>query len=910
MQETEYKFGSEWIRCDLHVHTPESLVNTNYGGAGNEPWEEFIADLENLPEDFKLLGINDYLFLDGYKKVQEYKKQGRLKNIDSIIPVIELRLAQFASSSGKWQEVNYHVVFSDELSAEDIETQFIGGLMADFQLSDSYAYLKERFSAAPTYKSLTELGKLIIDAAPEDKRKDFSAPLIEGFNNLVFERNVIEKLLQKSVFNNKTLTAIGKTEWDKLQWNDHSIASKKHTIQSVDFLFVSSENASAATNAWQKLKDQNVNDRLIDCSDSHYHSWSSNKDRLGNSFSWIRAKPSFEGIRQALYEYPARVRFSDAKPNEPVQRLDNFKASLPNDIYLKEEKFCFSGDYEFNFNPCFTCIIGGRGSGKSTLLQMVAKSYGASITNDIWDQTLGSLSSDGGPLQVTDFFETKGTAYSSEIEYIHQNAVEAFAQDTSKLKTAINNRVKKRVDKTEYEEIKEDLKSSHELSNEEINKVKETISLQKEKDSLSSQIKEKRSLIETVSDEKYREKQNKLDKSQQHEKELKKAYDKTSDALSGLKECQDRLDEVTSLENNPLASPAEAAKKYLEEAISELSKKEPWQRSNEQLKAAKDDATHAQHEIQKIFQDKGLDPESVTDVQTASSEIGPLEDRLSEIDGILGSFNEEDDPKRLCAENAKRLECYLDSVLESMVKELASSSDQVSDLQIVSERARSKAHEDWVQWLIEEIRKSNKEERVQEAKITEIFATIPLKDDLVWSDIDSALTSSSAQKASTQIREFLKDPSVFKIAQIKWNSLQTDVENYRSYRLLYNGRNIEDLSFGQRCTAVLVFLLKMGNTPVIIDEPEAHLDSLLIAKYLVELIKEKKQYRQIIFATHNANFVINGDADLIHHLEVDESGTTKVESFSIEDTENRQRLLGLEGGDRAFRLRATRYHTY
>ena len=39
-----------------------------------EDWNEYITALEQLPSDIKVLGINDYLFIDGYKKVKEYKK--------------------------------------------------------------------------------------------------------------------------------------------------------------------------------------------------------------------------------------------------------------------------------------------------------------------------------------------------------------------------------------------------------------------------------------------------------------------------------------------------------------------------------------------------------------------------------------------------------------------------------------------------------------------------------------------------------------------------------------------------------------------------------------------------------------------------------------------------------------------
>ena len=99
----------------------------------------------------------------------------------------------------------------------------------------------------------------------------------------------------------------------------------------------------------------------------------------------------------------------------------------------------------------------------------------------------------------------------------------------------------------------------------------------------------------------------------------------------------------------------------------------------------------------------------------------------------------------------------------------------------------------------------------------------------------------------------------------------------------------------------------LGNMPIVIDEPEAHLDSALIADLLVSLIKDRKGDRQIIFATHNANFVVNGDSELIHVLSLDGSDPTVVTSVSLEDREHRSDILQLEGGARAFRAREERY---
>ncbi len=88
-----YQRGSLWSKWDLHVHTPATLANNSYGGSTDAAWERFFSDIEALPEEFKVIGINDYLFLDGYRKVLEGKAQGRMRNIEMLLPVVELRLS-------------------------------------------------------------------------------------------------------------------------------------------------------------------------------------------------------------------------------------------------------------------------------------------------------------------------------------------------------------------------------------------------------------------------------------------------------------------------------------------------------------------------------------------------------------------------------------------------------------------------------------------------------------------------------------------------------------------------------------------------------------------------------------------------------------------------------------------------
>lgn len=56
-------------------------MNHYPGGDTAAGWEAFLKDLEALPPDIQVLGINDYLFLDGYERVLEARNAGRLKNI-------------------------------------------------------------------------------------------------------------------------------------------------------------------------------------------------------------------------------------------------------------------------------------------------------------------------------------------------------------------------------------------------------------------------------------------------------------------------------------------------------------------------------------------------------------------------------------------------------------------------------------------------------------------------------------------------------------------------------------------------------------------------------------------------------------------------------------------------------------
>ncbi|HTN39059.1 MAG TPA: hypothetical protein VL053_18400, partial [Arachidicoccus sp.] len=176
--ENTFPKGAEWRKWDLHVHTPNSLVHHFKGETINLQWEQFITDLESLPEEFKVIGINDYLFIDGYRKILEYRKKGRLQNINTILPVVEFRIRKFAGHKD-FKRVNFHVIFSDKLTPDIIQNQFLNGLFGKYQLSPELSS-NIQWSGIITPDSLSDLGKAIKDSVSPELRLKYGTDLEEG----------------------------------------------------------------------------------------------------------------------------------------------------------------------------------------------------------------------------------------------------------------------------------------------------------------------------------------------------------------------------------------------------------------------------------------------------------------------------------------------------------------------------------------------------------------------------------------------------------------------------------------------------------------------------------------------------------------------------------------------------------
>ena len=198
---------------------------------------------------------------------------------------------------------------------------------------------------------------------------------------------------------------------------------------------------------------------------------------------------------------------------------------------------------------------------------------------------------------------------------------------------------------------------------------------------------------------------------------------------------------------------------------------------------------------------------------------------------------------------------------------------------------------------------------------------------LARAELLAALATGDAAKATTALLIFVKDHEKALQAHMPENAefrawarsisdwLYSTDHITVGYGLQYDGVDIEQLSPGTRGIVLLLLYLAIDaedDRPLIIDQPEENLDPQSIYQELVHRFRDAKKRRQIVIVTHNANLVVNTDADQVIVAQCgphrpDQLPLITYESGSLENPLIRQHVCDiLEGGERAFKERAKR----
>ncbi|HEX8974827.1 MAG TPA: AAA family ATPase [Patescibacteria group bacterium] len=888
-KDQKINIGSEWRKWDLHVHSPAS-----FGFSGT--LEEFESQIKNSCCD--VIGINDYFSVAGYKELKEKIDNGTLDIGDrKILPVVEFRMTESVQNKNTTTNgvthFNFHIIFDDSIKVEDVEN-LIKGLMSNgTAISSEYDDKNKLQEKKISFEDLLE--KLNGDEKFKDKYL-----LWLPYD----EYGGIDEIDPKS------------DGWIKENYIKRAAILGSSRQKQIDFFLWKSDLKKDGTVKFSQEQFQEwflCKKPCIKGSDSHSQDYPIGKLRDKNSnpiekYCWIKADKTFEGLKQIVYEPETRVNIGEEKPKQPINVINSISLQIDEKAKVGSDKFCFAGKNDtHNLSPYFNCFIGGRGSGKSTLLNFLGlHSNDPKSSDEFWKKLSPSfIPSDGKT------FSFQGTEI---FEFLAQSEIETFAKDKARFTQAIYDRANSYAgnilekNELEIETLKDGL-----------DEVKDAISglkvLEMQK---SAKEKEKRALeksVKVLSSKQYTDLVSQITDKSKELQDLEEWKNFISDFKSSLVEfiSENKLDpkELMSPNKTEYENAYTLSMEKIKEAL-EILKGKKFENEKKQEVSIKKTISDLENKAQALIEKAGYTPESVEQIKSAPQKIIVLD---RDIKNLITKIESKNKVIATYAETVEKMkagkkdyEAKISEILKPLQEALKNQFEENQgkdikqiyleyffDEQAAWESLASEFYEHFYQEYHDSERKKEVCDFIIEKK--QFFLS-----DTMGSILGLIRSEDENKKYIKFIAEVFASSQNFQIFQTIRGKHLHDVKTNKVVRVKYDDKDIEHASFGQRCTAVVVILLLFGNNPLIIDEPEAHLDSSLIANYLVPLLKKKKSDRQIIFATHNANFVINGDAEKIFILK-NNSGVTEIIETTIEDVDNREELLKLEGGKEAFEKR-------
>jgi len=146
------------------------------------------------------------------------------------------------------------------------------------------------------------------------------------------------------------------------------------------------------------------------------------------------------------------------------------------------------------------------------------------------------------------------------------------------------------------------------------------------------------------------------------------------------------------------------------------------------------------------------------------------------------------------------------------------------------------------------------------------------------------------------------------LLSIPFDRIPTDIPQIEYLKEDQHYYPLNQLSVGQKCTALLLIALSEGSMPIVVDQPEDALDVATIYYDVVSRLRNRKESRQFILTTHNANIAVTSDSDKYHVLKATESRGEIVCCGAIDLDNVRSAVIDhLEGGTGPYTLRGKKY---
>lgn len=900
--------GSVWRKWDLHVHTPASFHwNEGINLAKRTP-EDRDKVLDQLIEkavasDVAVFGIMDYWTFDGYLAIRDRLAARKLTIQKAVFPGMELRIEAPVDF-----RLNIQVVLSDALTKQQLQ---------DFKAALRIGAINRALSdeSLVAFARTLDPSKAKVHGFEEADLKDEGKLLQLGSMTALVTRESLREAIKQIppdtclvILPYDTSDGLSKLDWEKHPHDDNYFMQSAHMFETrepdnVD-LFHGRETDKNRKILGNFLKTMGGKPKpAISGSDAHkiadYGTFPSNR------ITWIKADPTFEGLRQTLYEPLGRVAISADKPLEPLLAIRKVVLNFPADTKLVSEVlndnqpdlFCFRGKTEVTFSPYLTCLIGGRGSGKSTLLNLIHEKLEPGKTKFFIENNL----SPEGDAKITACVSIDGDAERKVVEFLQQNEIEQFASAPLGFTSAIFDRIAKLDTGGKLAAVEGELLPGMIDTSAQGERLKSHDELVTRIGVAEKELASAKALVASFENAEY--------------KAINTELADLNRELQSLKQWRARLNVLLSslraIKAKSQIPPSENPNAYEQEYFAIISSLESFSppleaRPNLAVALAREKelsekVTALKEKLEEFLRGRGLSQENLADVGKANERVAQIEQEMpalkakaAELAAQIAAFKNK---RALSTKHA----ATVTALLEPLNKTLSNLSKEVKPIELRYEFDSTHFR----QAMIKHIQETLGDNSPRIDHLTSMLEDVDFMELTTREDFTAKIPEKQA--TAKMLRDYFSVQLNFALLQVEVEKKLMDFGAYGRIRVSYDGKSVENSSFGQRCTAAIVVLLLLGNTPIVIDEPEAHLDSALIANYLVELVKTAKLNRQIIFATHNANFVINGDAELIHVLSMGDGKLSKIEGITIEDLTHRAQLLALEGGREAFLKREHRY---
>lgn len=981
--------GSEWRKWDLHVHTKNTNKNDQFTSKSLDEYFIYLFK-KAYQENIACIGITDYFTIDRYLDALKFidEIQSKVDDQDNpifsdeekefienifLLPNIELRMLP---TTDKSRLINIHCLINPDYVPK-LNNALFNTLENEGRFKMNHAgfidYAKSLGQTGDDNKLFKEgLNRYTIDPKTLKEVIDKNLELKDNILIIVSNSNNDGNSgLQKhyDLFENETGSL------DGIRKNIYKLSQAIFSNQEKDtqyFLGKRLDNKKDITfeekyNERKRVIEEqgHLKACIVGC-DAH------TETDIFSRFTWIKSHLTFEGLKQILHEPEQRVIIQENIPNEKDKKLIISQASFVSSNNLFTPKIIY-------FNDNLNVIIGGKSSGKSILLYNIAKALYKDRSDEgvlkYFDTTDNRFKYFYDDLQNESDFIVKvklasGLEQSSdrdntepsilpEIKYIPQNHLSNLVDRSKKNGSTLKELIKELIledpfanERYKLFEDNRDSNNSEKLREidtffdfqDKIKGLKKDIQDKGSKDILTTSITFRQNEIITLQKDISEENKNLyntynteiqilINENEKIISDYRKLKTLNQNIKASLEKIQnDKNSLLNTLENIDIKSEFTEQYGFIQQAINKINEieqlfllddnnlinessikkqlinnnkiKRELQEKIKPLLGQKE----SQDKIQLLQTEIRTDQEKLNSIIKIENEIKDLQNELiiqkeKIFNNIEINFNEYQslvhdlEPRTQDIENKDNDQIDIKGSTKFNFKKFKESMNSISDL-------RTLRFQNPFNYLYNEnlnnLSEINKDDIISELK--NVF--------------DSILEENYP---------LIKDFSLKEACRILLENHFFDHWEVKS-----GNDTIHNMSTGKASFILLKLIIKLSKSeaPILIDQPEDNLDNRSISTDLVDYLKDKKLKRQIILVTHNANIVVNADAENIIVANQKDENNTKdkcIYTFdyingALEETNYnpdgnflksmsiRQHIADiLEGGKEAFKKREEKY---